>query len=265
VRALIVDTRRLFLKLLRTFEIGTVCDVGSMDGSDALRFRRALPAADVVALEPNPLNFALMDADRRLRERRIRILPLAASDRDSEAPFFVVRADYASRHDSARRGMSSLHRRSDGSLLADVVRVRTARLDDVLARDGGARIALWIDTEGMAFEAISGATGVLGATRMLHVEVETIPCIGAGQRLLPDVERILVASGFALLATDQPRASMQLNALFVHADLLRTKNAEIRWHLASGRLRRDVKQAVRPLLPLRLRRFLSRHANAVRT
>jgi FkbM family methyltransferase len=261
---LLVDTRRLFLKLLRTLEIETVCDVGSMDGSDALRFRRALPAADIVALEPNPLNFALMEADGRLRERRIRILPLAASDRDSEAPFFLVRAEYESQRDWARRGMSSLHRRADSSLLADVVRVRTARLDDVLARDRGTRIALWIDAEGMAFEAISGAAAVLGATRVLHVEVETIPCIGANQRLFADVERLLLDSGFALLATDQPRASMQLNALFVRADLLRTNAAEIRWHLASERLRRHVRRAVRPLLPPRVRRFLSRHANAVR-
>ena len=43
-RRLILDTRRLFCRLLRTLEIETVCDVGSMDGSDALRFRRVLAA-----------------------------------------------------------------------------------------------------------------------------------------------------------------------------------------------------------------------------
>ena len=32
--ALILDTRRLFLRLLRTFAIDTVCDVGSLDGSE---------------------------------------------------------------------------------------------------------------------------------------------------------------------------------------------------------------------------------------
>ena len=264
--ALIVDTRRLFLKLLRTFEIDTVCDVGSMDGSDSLRFRRALPAAEVIAFEPNPLNFALMQADPRLGVERIRLLPLAVSDRDSEAPFFVVGAEYARDRDLARRGMSSLHRRSDSSLIADVVQVHMTRLDDVLARgSASARIALWIDTEGMAYEAISGASGVLGRTEMLHVEVETVPCIGSDQRLLPDVERLLIEGGFVLLATDQPTSSMQLNALFVRSELLAARAAEIRWHVASERLRRRVTSAVRPLLPLRLRRYLARHANAVRT
>jgi FkbM family methyltransferase len=273
---LIVDTRRLFCRLLRTFEIDTVCDVGSMDGSDALRFRRVLPNAAIVALEPNPRNFALMQADERLHRRSIRILPLAASDRNSEAPFFVVDAEYeaplfvldarVAKGNLARRGMSSLHRRADSTLIADVVQVRMTRLDDLLASSAGARIALWIDTEGMAYEAVSGASGVLPRTQMLHVEAETIPCIGAEQRLFPDVERFLIEAGFSLLATDQPISSMQLNALFVRAELLATRAAEIRWHVASERLRRRVKSAVRPLLPLRLRRYLAaRHANAVHT
>jgi FkbM family methyltransferase len=236
-----------------------------MDGSDSLRFRRALPAAEVIAFEPNPRNFALMQADPRLTLERIRILPLAAADRDSDAPFFVVRADYAQDRGVAFRGMSSLHRRADGSLIRDVIQVRTARLDDVLAgRRAPERIALWIDTEGAAYEAICGASRVLGRVQMLHVEVETIPCIGAAQKLLPDVERFLVGAGFALLATDQPLSSMQLNALFVRAELLESRAAEIRWHVARERLRRRVKSVVRPLLPLRLRRYLARHANAVR-
>jgi FkbM family methyltransferase len=237
-----------------------------MDGSDALRFRRVLPNAAIFALEPNPRNFALMQADPRLELERIRILPLAASDRDSNAPFFVVGANYTQDRDLARRGMSSLHRRADSSLIADVVQVRMTRLDDLLASSAGARIALWIDTEGMAYEAISGASGVLSRTQMLHVEAETIPCIGRDQRLFRDVERLLLEAGFALVAADQPLSSMQLNALFVRTELLTTRAGKIRRHVANERLRHRVKAAVRPLLPLRLRRYLAaRHANAVRT
>ena len=158
---MIVDTRRLFCRLLRTFDVTTVCDVGSMDGSDALRFRRALPNATILALEPNPRNFALMEADERLLGEGIRLMPVAASDRAATADFFVVAADYSPADHTAWRGMSSLHRRSDASVLAEVVRVRTARLDELLvgeALDAGP-IALWVDTEGMAYEALSGAAG----------------------------------------------------------------------------------------------------------
>jgi FkbM family methyltransferase len=263
---LIVDTRRLFLRLLRTLEVETVCDVGSMDGHDALSFRRRLPAANIIALEPNPRNFVLMQADERFRRQCIRVLPLAASDRDSEAPFFLVKAEYALNRDRPRRGMSSLHRRP-GSLPADVVQVRTVRLDNLLAAEGcaGKRVALWVDTEGMAFEAIAGASGLLDRTQMLHVEVETVACIGATQRLFPDVERLLVDAGFGVLATDQPRTSMQFNALFVRAEILRAKAAEIRLHATTARLQRILKRSLRRLLPWPLRRLLVSTFDTTRT
>jgi FkbM family methyltransferase len=260
---LIVDTRRLFLKLLRTLPIDTVCDVGSLDGSDALRFRYALPEAELIAFEPNPRNFELMAADQRLQRHGIRVLPFAVSDREADAAFFVAGAEYVPNRDLPRRGISSLHRRADSSLIAEVVQVHTVRLDDILAKTSAAHIALWIDTEGMGFEAIAGASRVLGRTSMLHVEVETVPCIGAEQKLLRDVERILAAD-FALLATDHPRDWSQLNALFVRKDSLRAHVSEIRAHFANEQLRQRLKTAIRPLLPPRLRRFLSRHANAVR-
>ena len=50
----VVSTRRLFARLLRTFDVETVCDVGSMDGADARVFRRQLPDAHILAFEPNP-------------------------------------------------------------------------------------------------------------------------------------------------------------------------------------------------------------------
>lgn len=261
---MIVDTQRLFLKLLRTLPIDTVCDVGSLDGTDALRFRRALPAAEVIAFEPNPHNFDLMAADERLPRQRIRILPFAVSDRTAEAPFFVVGARYVRNLDLQRRGMSSLHKRVNSALVAEIVPVRTVRLDDVLTNSSpAARVALWIDTEGMAFEAVVGASGVLGRTQMLHIEAETVPCIGATQKLFSDIERILDEE-FALLAIDHPRECSQLNALFVRKDSLRAHAAEIRAHVENERLRHRVKTAVRPLLPRRVRSWLSRHAHAVR-
>jgi FkbM family methyltransferase len=263
---LIVDTRRLFCRLLRVFDVATVCDVGSMDGADALRFRRELPAGAILALEPNPRNFALMAADEQLRRHGIRVFPVAASDRASTAEFFVVHADYSPGSHPAWRGMSSLHRRADSALLAETVQVSTVRLDELLVRESlsAAPIALWVDTEGMAYEVLLGATGLLARTVLIHVEVETVACIGVGQRLLPDVERILHDAGFVLLATDWPATSPQLNELFVRADVLRAKGAQVGWHLAKARLSRGARRAVRSLIPLPLRRLLVRRLAAPR-
>jgi FkbM family methyltransferase len=215
-----------------------------------------LPRARILALEANPRNVALMEADDALRRGSIRILPLAASDRDSEAPFFVVRADYRLGRDRLRRGMSSLHRRADESLLAEVVPVRTVRLDNLLAAESlvDRPVALWIDTEGMAFEVIRGAAGSLRFTRMLHVEVENEPIIGTDQKLFTDVERILSDAGFAVLATDQAPESLQFNVLFVRTDLLRARGREIRFWATVARVRRAVADAVSLLVQVSRRR-----------
>lgn len=39
-------------------EYGTILDIGSYDGSDARRIKRALPSSRVIAIEPDPINFA---------------------------------------------------------------------------------------------------------------------------------------------------------------------------------------------------------------
>jgi FkbM family methyltransferase len=237
----------LFCRLLRTFEIATICDVGSMDGSDALRFRRFRPNAAVLALEPNPRNFALMEAHDGLRHAAIRVLPVAASDRRAEAPFFVVEADYSVGRDLARRGLSSLYERPD--------RARSTTVSESL--DGGP-IALWIDTEGMGFEVIRGSSGVLAATRMIHVEVETRPIIAAAQKLFSDVERTLLDRGFVLLATDQRPDVLQFNALFIRPEASQTKTSKILRQARYERLRAKVTRTILRLLPLRVRLALGR-------
>ena len=148
-----------------------------------------------------------MRNDTNLREQRIRVLPFAASDREAEAPFYVIQADYCAETDRLRRGMSSLYRRGPQYPLSDIVQVRTVRLDRLLAQERLADrpLALWIDAEGMAYEVIRGAEGVLAHTCLLHVEVETMPCIGANQHLFADVLHCIESRGFALVATDQPR------------------------------------------------------------
>lgn len=248
----VVNTRRLFARLLRTLDITTVCDVGSMDGSDAQLFRRRLPQAKILALEPNPQNFLLMSQDERLRG--IQVLPFAASDQESEAPFFVVKAEYSHAGDRLRRGMSSLHRRADESQLSHVVPVRTVRLDKLLAAESA--LAFWIDAEGMAYEVISGADGVLANTRMLHVEVETAPCIGSRQRLFDDVRRFLEQAGFELLATDQPLEQIQFNALFVRVDFLYRHSVAIDVWLALAWLRSRAARLAILVFPLQIQRRL---------
>jgi FkbM family methyltransferase len=252
---MIVNTHRLFPKLLARMHIGVVCDVGSMNGADALVFRAAVPESSIYAFEPNPHNICLMQANPTLKSRNIQIVPLAATNYDGEADFFIVDADY-SRLD-CRRGMSSLYRRFDKWAPAAVVRVGTTRLDTYLADKCApdARLALWIDTEGKAHEAIQGIAGIADRVHLLHVEVETSPCIGTGQKLYADVKRLLRQLGFVEFATDQARGETQFNVLLVRSDLpalmlLRVKAWQVR-----ALLRYRLVRVIHAICPACLRRF----------
>lgn len=247
---MIVNTQRLFVKLLSTMRVSVVCDVGSMNGADSLTFRDAVPESSVYAFEPNPENFRRMQANRVLQGRNIQVVPLAATNYDGEADFFLVEADY-SRPDSPR-GMSSLYRRSDQRTMpAAVARVKTTRLDTFLADKctPHTRLALWIDTEGKAYEVIEGLNGVADQTLLLHVEVETEPCIGSNQRLYPEVKSLLQRLGFAELATDLAPSRVQFNALFVRSDLFAGKRLQIRACVVRARLRYLLVGAIRRLCP----------------
>jgi len=232
---MVVDTRSLFRYLLPALRIETVCDIGSMDGADALEFRRALPAARIYALEPNPQNFDRMSSDDALHRSAIRLAAFAAAESDGEADFFLTDPDRP-----AGRGMSSLYPRTDSWAPRGVVKVRTTRVDTFLARARlpCGRLALWIDAEGKAYEVIEGAAGALHDLYLLHLEVETTPCIGSDQKLYPDVKGLLQRLGFHEFATDQPPGSPQFNAIFLRDNLDAVARRRVRVCLVRARFRR---------------------------
>jgi FkbM family methyltransferase len=251
---MIVNTRPLFARLLSLLEINAVCDVGSMNGADALMCRDVLSRARIYAFEPNPRNFQLMQGDPALRERAIELVPFAVTNYDGEAEFFVVKADYSG--PNHWRGMSSLYRRSDRSELAAVVPVKTIRLDTFLAdrSEPNRRLALWIDTEGKAYEVIEGAAGVTQDVHLLHVEVETLPCIGTDQKLYSDVKALLGTKGFIVLATTAADTKPQFNALFVRRDLPAGTRLRMHRMLALAGLHHLVGNAIRSVCPACARR-----------
>jgi 2-O-methyltransferase len=211
----IVNTAWLFRRLVRILQIDVVCDIGSMDGADALAFRDACPHGQVYAFEANPRNARSMLADPRFERRRIEIVPAAVCDTDGMANFYIVEP---STRATMWKGLSSLHRRAAaGYFETTVATVDTLTLDSFFAGRELAkrRVALWIDTEGKAFEVLAGARELCSDVRVIHVEVETTPCIDGAQRLYPQVKALLAEHGFIELATDRTKRKEQFNALFL--------------------------------------------------
>ena len=252
---MIVNTRRLFARLLPVLRVSAICDVGSMDGADALMFRGVLHRARIYAFEPNPENFRLMQANTALREHDIRLLPYAATNYDGEAEFFLVEAD--STPNCLWRGRSSLYRRSGREGSAKSVEVRTTRLDTFLVDrlPGDARLALWIDTEGKAYEVIEGARDVAAQVCLLHVEMESKPVISPDQKLHPEVRALLDELGFVELATDQAQSTAQFNALFVRRGLPASVRLHVSAWLALFGVRRRIGAVILAICPACMRRL----------
>lgn len=253
---MVLNTQRLFLQLLPTMRIDTVCDIGSLDGSDALRFRAALPRATLFAFEPNPENLRRMRENPELKRHAVRIEAVALSDRNSTAELFVVNA--ADVKAPGWQGMSSLLPRNEAARTANAIQVPTARLDSFLPEQfhTGRRMALWIDVEGLAHEVIEGAAGVLPTTDLIHVEVETQRCISATQRFLfPQVLALLRAAGFTLVATDQPHSRPQFNALFIRGESSIKSAWQVKQLLALAGLRALLGRALRRISPRLLARL----------
>lgn len=226
--AMILKTKPLFLRLLRALDVTVVCDVGSMDGSEALAFRRVLPNAQVLAFEANPENLRQMEANPVLKQQRIEVVPLAVTNFTGQAEFFLVKADDPAA--AYRRGMSSLHRRPDEPDLRSVT-VQTTRLDGFLARRlaPDSKLALWIDVEGKAYEVLEGACGLIRNLVLVHVETETRPCIAPNQMLHGDVVALLDRLGFRELACDNPPTTPQLNVIFIRRDLPWPLRLRVNW------------------------------------
>lgn len=253
---MVLNTKQLFQQLLPTLQINVICDVGSMDGTDALAFKTVSEQSAIYAFEPNPQNFGDMQANPKLQGRDIEIFPWAVGDRDGRAAFFLVKTDYS--HLSAERGMSSLYERSGDHAPLQVVQVPTTRLDSFLNAgkiDARSRIALWVDTEGMAFEVIQGSLGIAERIQLLHVEVETGHSINPRQKIYADVQQLLLTLGFAEVATDQANSRIQFNALFIRRGLPLRLRVRAGTQIARARGRHVLVRVLGVLCPTCLRQI----------
>jgi FkbM family methyltransferase len=186
-----------FYALLAMYQPAVICDIGSLDGTQALRFKRLCPRSTVVAFEANPRNHAAMSRDGALNRAGIVVEHKAVTAETARVRFNVVDVPADA---PWVRGTSSLRARSDAGreLTSRAAIVDGVRLDDYLSSVAGS-IALWIDVEGAAADVLRGAEGIMNRVQMVHVEAELEP-IWIGQATAPELLRALIAMGFEEVA-----------------------------------------------------------------
>jgi FkbM family methyltransferase len=208
------NTRVLFTAILQRAGADLICDIGSRDGEDALRFRLLFPKARVFAFEANHYNFDRMAADDRLRTAGVDLFPCAVSDTDGESRFHISSVDYDDAH--ANRGTSSLL--SGGAVaIKETVVVPTRRLDGVVLEKcpDSAVVGLWIDVEGAEYSVLSGIDRIKDRVAAIHVETALKP-LREGQRTTGELTTLLDRLGFEPAAIGFEEKHVWGDIVYVH-------------------------------------------------
>ncbi len=195
-------------------QLRVLCVVGAHRFDELPLIDRLFPQLERIYLfEPQPEPVAALNL-LAARDARLRVFPVAVSDRDGSATFHVA--------SNAGESSSLLELGTHRELFPEVsmrgaITVPTRRLDSVLDEHAlPLPDALLIDVQGFEYAVIASLPPrVLDAVRFIYSEVST-EAVYAGSRPLADVQALLatrfVNLGFAPL---NPQVSVHGNAVFV--------------------------------------------------
>lgn len=220
---LVLRTKYAFHTLLWLLGPDVILDVGSMDGSDSKKFKSLVPHSDVIAFEANPDNYQMMCSDNSLAQANIRIIHKLVSNQEGSRSFFVQKPGNS--NTSTNKGTSSAIRRNQEGMEIHEVSMDAVRIDSFLRQEypDKKRVAMWIDVEGHAYEALDSLRNKSNCIQLIHVEVETKE-IWPGQRTEHDVLELAKAMGFIPIARGAhaiQRDLILINASWHHTNRIR--------------------------------------------
>lgn len=222
---MILDTERLFPKLLSLFNPDLVLDVGCMDATHSRRFRKVLPDARLIAFEANPNNYNAIMANPEVSAAQVQVEHRAVSNQNGTLTFHVE--EVPDDPDAVwRKGISSLHTRLTNSKGMTEVSVPSVTLESFIGELEPAPefVAIWMDVEGAAYEALEGLGRMSERVRLIHVEVET-EAIWEGQKLKPEIVALVEGLGYEVIARGANED--QHDIVLVRPDDLSTWKTEI--------------------------------------
>lgn len=183
------------VKEYANFNPQSIMDIGAMDGADTETLELNFKTGNVYIIEPHPILHSLICKNRP----SFKSFNLAASNITSELEFNIVSTA------NSNLGISSLYDRTDNCSWAkpsqfEKILVKSMRMDEFMEAQLIDTIDLLkIDVEGHSFEVLQGFGERLTSIKCIHIENEHTE-VWKNQKLYPEVEPILVNSGFVMLS-----------------------------------------------------------------
>jgi FkbM family methyltransferase len=224
--------------------VQVLCVIGAHRFDELPLVNRILPGLKhIYVFEPLQGPLESLHALAR-QDPRIRVFPVAVSDRDGTAHFHVTNNQGES---SSLLALGSHREIFPEVQVQQTIEVPTRRLDSVLAEHGLALPdVLIIDVQGAEYQVLrSLPQSLLDHVRLIYTEVST-EAVYQGAGLLSDVEAVLtprfVNLGYVPL---RPGVPMHGNAIFAARDDVPQAlqlTARARWRLAFRRFKRRVRR-----------------------
>jgi FkbM family methyltransferase len=208
-------------------------ELGAFEAAFSRRLSAALPKTIFHAFEANPYNY------ERFREQvtadGINYHHKALGPEDGTAVFKIGRS-VGDRELPPDMGCNSLLTKSGDRTYEDA-QVQMVAVDNFAREQGllGKLSAVWIDTEGFAFQVLQGMRQTLRTSAFVFIEVEDRQ-LWEGQKTAVDVRRFLFAEGFVPILRDF-EFKQQYNVLFCKPAVY--ERADVRLVLTAALQRSD--------------------------
>lgn len=222
-----VFEKRLNKYLARDDEL-IIFEIGSCEGEDSIRLKKAYPNSTIYTFEPLPKNVKKIKSNfKRYGISTQHVYPLALSDKDGVSSFFVSSGhppgkpnttawDYGNKSSSLLppKKHKNIH---EWVKFNQQIDVPTMRLDTFCAKHGIEKIDfIYLDVQGAELMVLQGAGEMIKKVGAIWMEVEAVE-LYAKQPLKKDVEEFMKRHGFKLLMDTVNRVSG--DQLYVNSSL----------------------------------------------
>ena len=208
----------IFLKIVEDLQPTHFIEAGAFEGDTSIKVKRLVPKCSVYAFEANPYNYK--NFKPKFDNTDINYLHLAVSNQVGSVTFKVQKEYTNGDPISQIRGNNSILERTSSDIVYEDVQVPCTSLDDFFKEiiTDNDSIAMWIDLEGVAYLALTGADNVLSKTKCIKIEVEEHQ-YWKDQKLAHDIISYLTDKNFIPVVRDF-ESKLQYNILFCSKDIL---------------------------------------------
>lgn len=215
-RSYILTDTPLKEELLKLFKIEDdliILDIGGCEGEESIRYNRLFPNAEIYIFEPLPSNLKLIEKNFiRYKRENIKLLPVALSDKDGQADFYVSSGHPDDQKkefdwDFGNKSSSLLEPESNISInkwleFNNIIQVPTMTINTFVEQNKIDKIDfIHMDVQGAELKVLLGAKEHLKKIKAVWLEVADIS-IYKNQVLRKEIECFMKLNGFSLIKTE---------------------------------------------------------------